>query len=38
MLEEGKNIVQDNHQDLLQNKGKYYAMWQHQNGNFPVED
>ena len=38
VLEEGKIIEQGSHQELLKNKAQYFAMWQHQNGNFLVED
>lgn len=38
VLEQGKIIEQGNHQQLLKKKGKYHAMWQHQNGDFLVDD
>ena len=34
VLDKGKIIEQGNHHQLLAKKGKYYAMWQHQSGNF----
>lgn len=34
VLDEGRIIEQGNHQQLLDKKGKYYAMWQHQSGDF----
>jgi len=38
VLEEGKIIEQGSHQQLLKNKCKYHAMWQHQQGDFLIED
>ncbi|MGZ8153058.1 MAG: ABC transporter ATP-binding protein [Methylovulum sp.] len=37
VLEKGKIIEQGTHQQLLDNKGKYYAMWQHQSGDFLID-
>ncbi|MFA6163634.1 MAG: ABC transporter ATP-binding protein [Methylobacter sp.] len=37
VLEKGKIIEQGTHQQLLNKQGKYYAMWQHQSGDFLVE-
>ena len=34
VLEKGSIIEQGNHQQLLEKKGKYYAMWRHQIGGF----
>jgi ATP-binding cassette, subfamily B, bacterial len=34
VLEKGHIIEQGNHQQLINQKGKYYAMWQHQRGGF----
>ena len=36
VLEKGRIIEQGTHQQLLAKKGKYYAMWQHQSGDFLV--
>ncbi len=36
VLEKGKILEQGTHQQLLAKKGKYYAMWQHQSGDFLV--
>jgi ATP-binding cassette subfamily B protein len=38
VLEKGKIIEQGTHQQLLTKQGRYYAMWQHQSGDFLVED
>jgi ATP-binding cassette subfamily B protein len=37
VLDLGNIIEQGTHHQLLDKKGKYYAMWQHQSGNFLVE-
>ncbi len=37
VLEKGHIIEQGTHQQLLIKKGKYYAMWQHQSGDFLVD-
>jgi len=34
VLDKGKIIEQGTHEQLLALKGKYYAMWQHQSGDF----
>ncbi len=34
VLENGRIIEQGSHQQLLDQKGKYFAMWQHQSGDF----
>jgi ATP-binding cassette subfamily B protein len=36
VLEKGRILEQGTHQQLLARKGKYYAMWQHQSGDFLV--
>lgn len=36
-LEKGKIIEQGTHQQLLAKQSKYYAMWQHQSGDFLIE-
>jgi ATP-binding cassette subfamily B protein len=37
VLEKGRIIEQGSHQQLLDKKGKYFAMWQHQSGGFLSE-
>ena len=37
VLEKGHIIEQGSHQQLLNKKGKYFAMWQHQSGDFLVD-
>ena len=38
VLDHGKIIEQGTHQELLDLKGNYYAMWQHQSGEFISDD
>lgn len=38
VLDQGKIIEEGTHQELLDKKGKYFAMWQHQRGDFLVEE
>ncbi len=37
VLEHGSIIEEGTHQQLLDKKGKYFAMWQHQSGGFLVD-
>jgi len=37
VLEKGRIIEQGSHQQLLNKKGKYFAMWQHQSGDFLID-
>ncbi|NOT10509.1 MAG: ABC transporter ATP-binding protein [Methylococcaceae bacterium] len=37
VLDHGRIIEQGTHQQLLDRKGKYFEMWQHQSGDFLVE-
>ncbi|MGZ8158425.1 MAG: ABC transporter ATP-binding protein [Methylobacter sp.] len=37
VLDKGSIIEQGTHRQLLAKQGKYYAMWQHQSGDFLVE-
>ena len=37
VLEKGHIIEQGSHQQLLNKKGKYFAMWQHQSGDFLID-
>lgn len=37
VLERGSIIEEGTHQQLLDKKGKYFAMWQHQSGGFLVD-
>lgn len=34
VLEQGRIIEEGSHQDLLELRGRYHAMWQHQSGDF----
>lgn len=38
VLHKGSIIEQGTHHQLLENKGKYFQMWQHQRGDFLVEE
>lgn len=35
VLDHGKIIEEGSHQQLLEKRGKYFEMWQHQSGEFP---
>jgi ATP-binding cassette subfamily B protein len=37
VLDHGSILEQGTHQQLLERKGKYFEMWQHQSGDFLVE-
>lgn len=37
VLENGRIIEQGTHKELLANKSKYYAMWQHQSNDFLID-
>ena len=37
VLEKGRIIEQGTHKELLANKSKYYAMWQHQSNDFLID-
>jgi ATP-binding cassette subfamily B protein len=37
VLDKGKIIEQGTHQELLKQQGKYFAMWQHQSGDFLLD-
>lgn len=37
VLDQGRIVEQGTHQQLLDKKGKYHAMWQHQSGGFLVD-
>lgn len=37
VLDHGRIIEQGSHQQLLDQKGSYFAMWQHQSGDFLVD-
>ena len=38
VLEQGRIIEEGSHQQLLAKKGMYFAMWQHQSGDFLGDD
>jgi ATP-binding cassette subfamily B protein len=37
VLDKGRIIEQGTHQELLEQQGKYFAMWQHQSGDFLLD-
>lgn len=37
VLDQGRIVEEGTHQQLLDKKGKYHAMWQHQSGGFLVD-
>ena len=37
VLDKGRIIEQGTHQELLKQQGKYFAMWQHQSGDFLLD-
>ena len=38
VMDEGSIIEQGNHEELLALRGKYYQLWEMQQGNFKVEE
>ncbi|MDD6069920.1 MAG: hypothetical protein PUC12_03790 [Clostridiales bacterium] len=37
-MDEGSIVEQGSHEELLERKGKYYELWEMQQGNFRVRD
>jgi ATP-binding cassette subfamily B protein len=38
VMDNGRAIEQGTHQQLLDKKGRYYRLWQHQSGGVIVEE
>ena len=38
VMDEGSIVEQGSHEELLARKGKYYELWEMQQGNFRVRD
>ena len=38
VMNQGKVVEQGNHEELLAKKGKYYQLWEMQQGNFTVKE
>ncbi len=38
VMDQGKVVEQGNHEELLAKKGKYYQLWEMQQGNFTVKE